>query len=154
MRPRHLSIGSNRTMVLISKVFVIVFGIACFVCGCVPIPTISGSGSEMKTYRNILKEALLEDWSTRKNAVLAAHPGWESIPQPDSFRASQCYRSEQFERYTIDKPFPSGQPVWGIVTTAWYCPHEQRYWIEQSGGDIAYAIRWYGPFSLEMAVVK
>ena len=98
------------------------------------------------TYRQAMVKALKADWEHRPTAPFQALLDKSEQPK-QSLKESACYQSRQFERYVIDRMLID---ILGeSATVAWYCPSENRYWVQMKQGDPFFNAVWAGPFVLE-----
>ena len=90
-----------------------------------------------------------KNWEIQKKKDGFLHQKWEVFSERAAPKLSACSfnQTPKFDTYELEKT-PIGSTE-NTITTALYCPSEKKYWIEKSGGDIAFEYRYIGPFDLE-----
>lgn len=95
------------------------------------------------TMGNFLKN----DWEKKKTSIEVQKKEWQACSKENKIE-SICNDKNvpRFETYHLEK---TSLP-YGVVTNALYCPPEKKYWIAQSGGDMHYRCRSFGPFTVDI----
>ena len=90
-----------------------------------------------------MSEKLQQDWQSQEK--IPTKRSLAELAKGDYYSQSQCHKTHEFERYTIQKDsiYVSGAGE----TVAIYCPKENRYWVEWCGGDLSFLCLSYGPYN-------
>lgn len=103
-------------------------------------------GPKLTAEEKTIKTEIISDWNVRSQTVLMKDHSFGY--DPGSFKGSICHGTGLFQKYELDS---ISEDDYSMGTLAYFCPPENRYWINQHAGGAFYFNRWAGPFPYKAA---